>query len=195
MTRIQMNIFRAEDLEDVERFGKNDPYITACLDLKNKDSFAKTAVKKNAGKEPEWNETLFLENYDGDRHNEVFINILDQEALGDEPIGFTSIGLNQITNAPNKALKGKYELYQSNGKQRGYITVELIILESGEQARPLSQAQPVRGSSQLDGAQQDYIKGLKRKEQAGDAAVAAALVGGLFAAKGMMGGKKEEKEA
>ncbi|KAF9436589.1 hypothetical protein BGZ76_003501 [Entomortierella beljakovae] len=195
MSRIQVNVFSAEEMKDVERMGKNDPYVTLTLDLKNKDSFVKTAIKKNAGKEATWNETLFLENYDPNRHNELFVNVLDDESLADEPIGFTAIGLNQVSNAPGKALKAKYELNMTNGKQKGFITIEVIVLHPGEQARALSQAQAARGNSQLNGAQQDYIKGLERKEKAGDAAAAAAIVGGLFAAKGMMGGKKEQKEA
>ncbi|KAF9436590.1 hypothetical protein BGZ76_003502 [Entomortierella beljakovae] len=191
MTRIQINVYHAEELKDVERMGKNDAYLVAALDLKNKDGFAKTAVKKNSGKTPEWNETLFLENYDPNRHNEVYITILDSETLADEPIGFTSIGLNQISNAPGKALKGKYEVYLTNGKQEGYVTVELIILESGEQARSLSQEQPVRGVAQLDGEQQKFVKSLERKESAGDAAVVAGVLGAAFGAKALFGGSKK----
>ncbi|KAF9112574.1 hypothetical protein BGX27_003165 [Mortierella sp. AM989] len=193
---IQVYVHSAGHLEDVERFGKNDPYARVMLDLEDKATFVKTSTKKNAGTNPEFNQSLLISSYNADRNEKLYIELLDEETTADEPIAFAAIPLNQVKSSPNQILKGKFDLYTADGKQRGTITLTIAILAFGqEQHSHDAGGQEIKGYSEIDTEQQKRIKSLQNKERAGDLAVAAAIGGGLFAAKSALGGKEEKKEA
>ncbi|KAF9360707.1 hypothetical protein BGX34_007611 [Mortierella sp. NVP85] len=177
---------RAGSLEDVERFGKNDPYAQFSLDLEDKDSFKKTSTKKNAGKSVEWNEVIVLDNYDSSRHTKLYAEILDQESLGDEPIGYATIPLYQVVDAPGNSFKGRFDLFDDDNKQKGYISLTITIIDSDRAGEDYARDEPeVDGESTSSEEHQKRIKKLKLKEQAGAA---------LFGAKSLLSGNDERKE-
>ncbi|KAK3815010.1 MAG: C2 domain-containing protein [Benniella sp.] len=185
----------ANALEDVERFGKNDPYARFLLNVEDKNP-KKTSVKKNAGKNVEWEETVVLDNYDPSSHHNLFVEVLDSETLGDEPIGFTSIPLNQVNDAQGKSFKGKFDLYDDDSKAKGTISLTISVIDSDRAGAHITNDNPeVKGVSTLTAEHQKRFKSIKRKEQAGDLAAAAAVIGGLAAGKALLGGGDKAPKA
>ncbi|KAF9360708.1 hypothetical protein BGX34_007612 [Mortierella sp. NVP85] len=185
----------ANSLEDVERFGKNDPYAQFSLDLEDKHSFKKTSVKKNAGKNVEWNETIILDNYDPARHRTLFVEIMDEEKAADAVIGYTAIPLYQAADALNQSLKAKFDLFNDDGKQKGTVSLTITIIDSNRAGENWANDGPeVKGISEANSEHQKRIKSLKRKEHASDAAGIALGVGALLGAKVLLGGG-DKKEA
>ncbi|KAG0205277.1 hypothetical protein BGX28_003079 [Mortierella sp. GBA30] len=182
MTQLKITVHKAEHLDDVEHFGKNDPYVQVTLDFKNKDSFQKSSVKKNAGKNAEWNETLTLENFSPNEHRELYVEVLDSDVGIDPPIGFAAIPLHQVLSAPNQVFRGQFQLYTPKGKEKGTVSLTIAAVQSGH-AVPQADLHEVKGLSQIVTDHQHRIETLKRNEKVGDAATAAAVIGGIFAAK------------
>ncbi|KAK3816490.1 MAG: C2 domain-containing protein, partial [Benniella sp.] len=179
----------ANSLEDVETFGKNDPYAQFSLDLEDKDGFKKTSVKKNAGKNVEWNETIILDNYDPARHHTLYVEILDQEKGADAVIGYTAVPLYQAADAPNQSFKAKFDLLNDDGKQKGTVSLTITIIDSSQAGAHITNDNPeVKGFSEDKSEHQKRIKGLKRKEHASDAAAIALGVGAILGAKAVLGG-------
>ncbi|KAF9090784.1 Extended synaptotagmin-1 [Mortierella sp. GBA35] len=185
---LKITVHAAANLEDVERTGKNDPYVQLSVDL-NKQ-FQKTKTIKNAGKEAEWDQTITIAEFDRQENEFLYVEVLDEETLADEPIGFAAIPLNQVFSAQGHAITGRFDLYKVDGKQKGEILLTIAVVSPG-QTEPHHNYTEVRGHSQIVSAQQARIRSLKHKETASDAATVAAgaaLVG--LGAKFLFGGKK-----
>ncbi|KAF9900363.1 hypothetical protein BX616_002612 [Lobosporangium transversale] len=191
MSSIHIKVHSAEGLRDVENFGKNDPYLQVSLDFEKKNSFKKTSVKKNAGKNPEWNEEIILNDYEPNEHHYLYVEILDQEKLADAVIGYGAIPLRQVISAGG-SYRGKFEVYDDESKPHGAVSLTISILSAGQQA-PASSGPEVQGETQIVNEHKDRIKLLENKEDASDAAVAAAIFGAGFAYL-KSGGKKEVKK-
>ncbi|KAF9153687.1 hypothetical protein BG015_002897 [Linnemannia schmuckeri] len=186
---LKVTVHQADHLEDVERFGKNDPYARISFGLDGKHT-AKTQTLKNAGKEAAWNKTLELTDYNPQEHETLYLEILDEETGFDEPIAFTAIPLHQVLAAPGHALRGRFDLHTVKGKQRGEILLSIVVINPGqtEGAHPQSE---IRGLVKLDSAQQARINSLSRKEKAGDAGTAALLAGAILGAKALHDSHKD----
>ncbi|KAF9340031.1 hypothetical protein BGZ91_003781 [Linnemannia elongata] len=189
---LKVTVHQADHLEDVERFGKNDPYARIALNVDFKHN-AKTQTLKNAGKEAAWNKTLELADFNPQEHDTLYLEILDEETMADEPIAFTAIPLHQVLGAPGHALRGRFDLHTVKGKQRGEVLLTIVVVNAGqtEGAHPQSE---VRGVVKLDSAQQARINSLSRKESASDAGAAALLIGGLIAGKALHDSQKDAKK-
>ncbi|KAF9978626.1 hypothetical protein BGZ65_006914 [Modicella reniformis] len=191
---IHIHVTSAAGLDDVERFGKNDPYASFTLDLNDKSAFKKTSVKKNAGRHAEWNEVVILNNYDPSRHRTLYVDVMDDEKLADEPIGFASIPLYQAADAPNKSFKGKFDLFNDKNKHKGFISLTITIIETSRSGENITNSNPeVKGESQADSDHQKHIKKLIRLEHASDAATLAAGAALVFGAKNLLGGDKKKE--
>ncbi|KAF9112575.1 hypothetical protein BGX27_003166 [Mortierella sp. AM989] len=191
---LQIYAHSAHHLEDVERFGKNDPYAQFSLDFTEKKSFQKTAVKKNAGKDVDWNQNLNIDNFDPSKHHNLYVEILDEETTADEPIGFTAIPLRQVLDAPGQSFKGKFDLFTTDSKQKGTVTLTISALKPGQSAHGVNPTPELKGYSQIETDHQRRVKSLARKEKVADAGLAAAVIGGLIGAKALHDAhKKAEK--
>ncbi|KAF9953927.1 hypothetical protein BGZ72_005056 [Mortierella alpina] len=181
---LKITVHKAEKLDDVEAMGKNDPYAQFSLDFKNNELFKKhkTSVKKNAGKNPEWNETISIEEFDPTQHHELYVEILESDIGMDPPIGFCAIPLSQVTKAEGHVFKGEFGLFTPSGKEKGTVSLTIAMVNAGQPA-PTSNAVEVKGLSQIVTDHKKRIETMKTHEKVGDAATAAALLGGLFAAK------------
>ncbi|KAK3816492.1 MAG: C2 domain-containing protein [Benniella sp.] len=179
----------ANALEDVENFGKNDPYCLFTLDLEDKQSFEITSTKDNAGNNVEWNEVVVLENFDASRHHNLFVEVFDKEKGVDQIIGYTTIPLHQVNDAPNQSFKGKFDLLNTDGKQKGTISLTIAVVDAARSGDDHTNSGPeVNGQSTNDSKHQDRISSITRTEKAGDAAAVIAGLGllgiGIKAAKG-----------
>ncbi|KAF9285075.1 hypothetical protein BGZ68_004170 [Mortierella alpina] len=181
---LKITVHKCEKLDDVEHGGKNDPYVQFSTDVKNNDLFKKhkTSVKKNAGRDPVWNETLTIENVDTNQCNELFVEVLEDDIGIDPPIGFCAIPLSQVNKAENHVFKGEFDLYTPSGKPKGTISLTIAIVTAG-QAAPTCNAAEVKGLSQIVTDHQHRIKTMKTNEKVNDVGMAAAIIGGLFGAK------------
>ncbi|KAG0317838.1 hypothetical protein BGZ99_006065 [Dissophora globulifera] len=190
MHSLQVSVLRANQLDDVETVGKNDPYCRVSLVNDDKTKFQKTAVKKDAGKNVEWNQTLTLEDFQPTQHHLLYVDILDDDLMSDAPIGFAAIPLSQVEHATGRAMKGTFNLFTPGGKQKGTVSLFLAILSAGQGNVQVPDVSEMQGLSEIDNDHQHRIKSMKRKEQATDAAMAAGVIGGLLGAKALFDGHK-----
>jgi Ca2+-dependent lipid-binding protein len=128
---LKITVHEATHLEDVERFGKNDPYARVSLDIADNKHFQKTKTIKNAGKEAAWNQTLTLENFDPHTHEYLYVEILDEESLADDPIAYAAIPLSQVTQAQGHAIKGRFNLFTVKDKEKGEILLTIAAVAPG----------------------------------------------------------------
>ncbi|KAG0317837.1 hypothetical protein BGZ99_006064 [Dissophora globulifera] len=197
MHSLQVSVLRANHLDDVETMGKNDPYCQVSLVNDDKTKFQKTAVKKNAGKDVEWNQTLTLDDFQPTQHHLLYVDVLDDDLMADAPIGFAAIPLSQVERASGQVMKGTFDLFTPGGKQKGTVSLFLAILPAGQGNVQVPGVVEMKGLSEIDKEHQHRIKSMKRKEKAADVAMAAGVIGGLLGAKALIGGHKTEakKEA
>ena len=197
---LEVTIHSAHDLDDVERFGKNDAYARISLDYKHDKSFQKTFVHKNGGENPVWNQTLTLKDLKPEYH-ELYLEILDDEKTIDAPIAFAAIPLNQVLESPNNTFSGKFDVYTPNGKTKGEISLTIRALQAGEDARGQVSydGSNQKGVSRIDEAHQKRVKALKNKEAAADvggvALAGLAVIGAGYLATKQDGSEKDKKEA
>ncbi|KAF9963428.1 hypothetical protein BGZ70_007415, partial [Mortierella alpina] len=175
---LKITVHSCKDLDDVESMGKNDPYVQFSCDVTNNDVFKKhkTTTKKNAGKSPEFNETISLESFNPTEHHELYVEVLEADVGMDPPIGYCMIPLSQVTNSENHVLKGCFDLFTPSGKTKGTIHLTIAIVTPG-QASPACHATEIKGLSQKTTDQEKRIKAMKTNEKVGDAATAAAILG------------------
>ncbi|KAG0224477.1 Extended synaptotagmin-1 [Actinomortierella wolfii] len=193
---LDVTVFRAEKLEDVDKFGGNDPYvfIFTGLDADDIKKGAATAVK-DKGKNPVWNQQLHLEGIT-ERTEYLFVEVMDDETGIDEPIAFTAIPLQQVRDDANKHIQGSFNLFNKDGEHKGQIILGLRLRNPDELNREEEEGPLTEGVSQVVNAHHERFKKLVRKEQAGDAAQAALLTGaGLLALKLLGGGGNKKKVA
>ncbi|KAF9360705.1 hypothetical protein BGX34_007609 [Mortierella sp. NVP85] len=186
----------ANALEDVENFGKNDPYVWFTLDLEDKNAHGTTSTKNNAGNNVEWDEVVVLDNYDASRHHNLYVEVFDKEAGLDQIIGYATIPLHQVVSAHNHSLKAKFDLLNTDGKQKGTISLTITIIDSDRSGEAwANDGAEVKGESTDDAKHQDRIGSITRNEKVGDAAAVGAglaLLGiGVKLAKGR-GAKKAD---
>ncbi|KAF9907057.1 hypothetical protein EC991_011361 [Linnemannia zychae] len=191
---LKVTVHEATHLEDVERFGKNDPYARVSLVVDNTKAYQKTKTIKNAGKEAAWNQTLTLENFNPQEHPELYVEILDEETTADEPIAFTAIPLHQVLSAQGHAVRGRFNLFTVGGKERGEILLTITVVSPG-QTEGHHPSTEIRGTSHIVSAQQHRIKSLKQKESAADGATLAAAAGLAVGAKFLLDQHKGNKKA
>ena len=114
-SNIKLTIVKASLTVDTEVFGKMDPY---CI-VKYGDKEVKTTTKQQAGQNPEWNETLTLENYNGE---DVTIIMEDENPVKDDLIGTLVLKGSQIC----EGLDGDFDLKTKlgkKGKKAGTLTI------------------------------------------------------------------------
>ncbi|KAF9091748.1 hypothetical protein BGX29_010801 [Mortierella sp. GBA35] len=178
---LEIVVHSAHDLQKVERFGKNDPYAKLSLVLDENKEYKKTSVKKNAGEDAQWDETLVLENLKP-HYTDLFVEVLDDDNGADAPIAYAAIPLNQIREAHNHQLSARYDLYNEHSVPTGSISLTIRVLQPGQEGsgRITYDSDFKKGHSHVNEEQKDRFKSLRTKEKASDAGVAAGL-GGLAA--------------
>ncbi|KAG0007188.1 hypothetical protein BGZ80_004971, partial [Entomortierella chlamydospora] len=132
---LQVYAHGADHLRKVDHLGKNSPYAQFSLDIhEKKPSFEKTAVKKHAGENVEWNENLTISNFSPSEHNTLYVEVLDHEILADAVIGYAAIPLRQVAEAGGNIFSGKFDLFNSKGEQQGTIDLTIADLKPGQDA-------------------------------------------------------------
>ncbi|KAG0240852.1 hypothetical protein BGW41_006607 [Actinomortierella wolfii] len=193
---LSLTVHGAQNLEDVETFGKQDPYFRFSLDFNNAKSFQKTFVHKDGGKNPTWNQSFTVQ-LNGEP--ELYIEIMDEETSVDAPIAFAAIPINQVVYAPGGSMNGVFDVFTPNGKQAGQVTLTMAVQNvPGQNTGPINQAS-VHGTSHINEAHQKRVKSLKTKETAADAATAGiagiAAVGAGFLINKLVNDKEKEEKA
>jgi len=200
---LTLTVHSAQDLADVEHFGKNDPFFQFTSDITNPKSFQKTKTINNAGKNCNWNETF---NVSLHGQSELFCEVLDDEKTVDAIIGFCAIPLNQVINAPGGQMNGVFEIFAPSGKRAGEVNLTLVVHgASGNQTQSTGSGMgqvlhsgPTKGKSYINELHKKRAKSMKSKEEAADAAGVAATgifaVGAGYVANKMFGGKEDSKE-
>ncbi|KAG0379325.1 hypothetical protein BGX24_000882 [Mortierella sp. AD032] len=187
----------AQNLQDVETIGKQDPYVQFSVDSQNAKSFQKSYVHKDAGKTPTWNQSFSIP-LAGEP--ELFVEIMDEETTADAVVAFCAIPINQVVHAPGGVFNGIFDVYTPSGKTQGEINLTLTAHNvPGQNTSPAQQGgQPVRGTSHISEIHQKRVKSLANKEKAADAGGIAlggllAVGAGLLANKLVNDNKKEEE--
>ncbi|KAF9122717.1 hypothetical protein BGW39_009548 [Mortierella sp. 14UC] len=187
----------AQNLQDVETIGKQDPYVQFSVDINNPKSFQKTYVHKDAGKTATWNQSFSIP-LAGEP--ELFVEIMDEETTADAVIAFAAIPINQVVHAPGGVFNGIFDVYTPSGKAQGEINLTLAAHNVPGQNTGVAQqgGQPVKGTSHISEVHQKRVKSLANREKAADAGTAAfggllAVGAGLLANKLVNDNKKEEE--
>lgn len=167
--------------------GKNDAYAQFSLNIKDAKSFQKTKTHKNCGANATWDQTIVLEGAP-DEHRVLYVEVMEEDLGADAPIGFTAIPLDQIQSGP---VSGQFDLFTSDGKQKGEISLNLRFL--GNAAQPVHGGSNTRSRVELVPEHQKRIKSLKNRETAQDVGVAvgAGLLAFSAAYLASGGGKKK----
>ncbi|KAG0320135.1 hypothetical protein BGZ97_000637 [Linnemannia gamsii] len=139
--KLQITIHKASGLEDVERFGKNDPYARVALDAATDADFQRTRTIPNAGKNVSWEETIIIAEFHPETQHTLFVEVLDRERHDDDLIAFTGIPLQQVLSTPGQSFRGRFDLFKHIGSKKGEIVLSIAVIPSGKTEAPLP-AQP-----------------------------------------------------
>ncbi|KAI7877529.1 hypothetical protein K492DRAFT_171629 [Lichtheimia hyalospora FSU 10163] len=162
--QLNMIVNSASNMVDVEKFGKNDPYLQFTVNYQDPNSFQKTSTQKNAGKNCSWNQSFTLPM----GAQELYIEVMDAERAGfDEVIGFAAIPLNQM--GP-QGLNAVFPIYTVNNKSAG----EVHLTFGNGAMQPVTQ-----GHAYVNEGHHKRVKGLRNKAVASDAAVGGAIALGV----------------
>ncbi|KAG0286808.1 hypothetical protein BGZ96_009158 [Linnemannia gamsii] len=143
----------------------------------------------NAGKEAAWNQILKLIDYDPQNHDKLYVDIVAEESMTDDPIAFTTIPLHQVIAATGHVICGRFDLYTVGGKQKGEIVLTIAVVAPG-QTEAHHASSEIMGTSELNSEHQTHVIYLCRREHTNDAALAAGAVGALTGAVIAKGGVK-----
>ncbi|KAI9496767.1 C2 domain-containing protein [Zychaea mexicana] len=183
---LALTVVSANDMPDVERMGKQDPYTQLTLHLDNKESWQKTGVQKDAGKNAYWNQNF---EFALTGEPELYVEVMDEEKGVDEVIGFCAIPINQVVQAPGGYFNGLFGLFLVNGKSAG--SIHMILTARGFNSPPggnQQQQQPVQGRSHISEEHLKRVKTMRHKAFAGD--IGTAVLGGALAVgAGFLGNK------
>ncbi|KAG0226673.1 hypothetical protein BGW41_004113 [Actinomortierella wolfii] len=130
---LDVTVHRADDLENVEKLGRQDPYVVLFLGINDPNKSTKTKVAKSAGVSPSWEERLTLEQLNQDSHV-LYVEVMDDEKVGDRIIGFTAIPLSQVRECADHRFTGTFDVYTREGARQGTISLTLCIRDRHEQA-------------------------------------------------------------
>ncbi|KAF9120837.1 hypothetical protein BG015_005960 [Linnemannia schmuckeri] len=137
--KLQITIHKAQGLEDVERFGKNDPYARIALDAAVDADFQRTKTIPNAGKNVSWEETLTIANFNPQTQHTLFVEVLDRERHEDD---------------------------LSNSK-KGEITLSIVVIPAGKTEIPLP-GNEKHGQAQFYSAHHERLKAVFPKQYVPD---------------------------
>ncbi|KAF9973326.1 hypothetical protein BGZ73_003438 [Actinomortierella ambigua] len=174
---LDVTVHHAERLKDVERFGKNDPYVRLFTDLRHADKGVSTFVAKNQGNNPKWGQTLSLENIKDDAQY-LYLDVMDDEKGADEVIGFAAIPLSQVAQHQPPIFAGTFDIYDDKGKAHGTIYLTMRFRHKHEPATTaIHEGTSKRhGTSVVLDDHYKHIKKLVRKEKLDDTGKVAAGV-------------------
>ncbi|KAF9973429.1 hypothetical protein BGZ73_003322 [Actinomortierella ambigua] len=163
---LDVTVHQAQDLQNVERHGKQDPYVRLFLGLHDPDKGTVTTVKKNAGEFPVWEERLTLEHLKDESHV-LYVEIMDEEKVADRIIAFTAISLSQVRESANHSFTGNFDVYNRDGETRGSITMTLCIRDRDEPAHTHtlnSTFKPHKGKTTIIGEHKKRVGNLVHKK-------------------------------
>ena len=112
--KLKLTVVAAHLKHDVDAGGKQDPFVK----ITYREDGHKTSVKKDAGKEPHWNETFDFDiKYIGD---EIFFEVIDHNVLEkNEPIGQTKFVVSAL--CVHHGFDGWFEIHGKHGHEQGKI--------------------------------------------------------------------------
>lgn len=116
-------LLRGELERDTDVFSKMDPYVI----FKLNDQNARSLVKDEAGKNPEWNETFSFRCKEGDT---LFFNVYDKDLKSDDEVGSGHLNVHKdfIDNRTSYLYPVSYK-----GKSAGNLALQLTFLpDDGE---------------------------------------------------------------
>ncbi|KAF9926677.1 hypothetical protein FBU30_003790 [Linnemannia zychae] len=175
---LDITVHRASKLEDVDKFGSNDPYAFFFVDLDEVKKGVKTSEAKD-GKNPKWEQQLHIEHLT-DRNSTLFVEVMDHESTVDEPIAFAAIPLSQVAHAPEHTFSGEFKLFDDDGRHKGNIILTLRLRKPEDLSRDFEEGQLQEGVSEVNNDHQKRFKRLVQKEHLADAAQIAAAGAALF---------------
>lgn len=139
-----------EKLDDENSTTKIDPSARFTIELENDQAYKKTTVKKGTGEIVTWNEILILNEFDSSKHTKLYLEILDGETA-DTPVRFAAISITQINDAPGKSYRGKFNVFDALGKDKGVVTTTITIIDTKHVRAKITNDNPEQqGESTID---------------------------------------------
>lgn len=175
--------------KDIEKFGKQDPYLRASLFLE--ETYQRTETHKNGGKEPSWDNQVLQFELNGEP--DLFVEIMDDEKGVDAIIAYTTIPINQVVSAPGAAIDGTFTLYDREGEATG--KVHLILQAQGFQNSSDQKPEyPSSGQAVFNEEQKNRANRIHRKEKGSELAAAGLVAAGLYFGKKYLDERKGKNE-
>ncbi|KAF9973325.1 hypothetical protein BGZ73_003437 [Actinomortierella ambigua] len=193
---LDLHVHSASGLKDVERHGKNDPFVRFYMGINHdhKDS-VKTFAAQNAGVNPVWEQTLHIENLSPDAHV-LYLEIMDRDRGGvDDPIAFAAISLSQIENLDGP-FSGSFTVYDLEGQPHGTIDLTLRVRNSDEPSLDRENCaglNRVQGKSLIIPEHRKHMRHLKFKDQLDNVAKLGIGVGLASVAASLLGNDDSEE--
>ena len=116
--QLNINVIRANFVDDKDAFGKMDPYIA----IKIGQNEFRTKIANGAGKTPSWNET-FTCFINGEQNLEL--SAFDDDHGKDELIGKDTISLAQVFQQRNVTMD--FPVYDKKHEHEGTVTLNLAF--------------------------------------------------------------------
>jgi len=157
---LRIEVEKATFSTDKDWIGKQDPFVSIQWSGK-KTSFVKTSVKKNSGREAEWNESLQLsfspeiahEAYRAGQTPAVHIQVRDSDMAGSDLIGETKLPFLTFAKLPGRSCSRELALInpaKGETTNAGRLHLKIVFeAEAEERAANESSSQEVEMHSRL----------------------------------------------
>lgn len=111
------------------------------------------AVEYN-GEDVEWNEVIIVNDYDPSKHHTLYVEVagmgVDMEHV---VVRYAAIPLEQVVNASGGSFGGIFDLYDTNEKTMGTISLVITAVISRANDRP-----EIKGYSTVEGGHREFIE-------------------------------------
>ncbi|KAI8355833.1 hypothetical protein B0O80DRAFT_32964 [Mortierella sp. GBAus27b] len=133
----QIHARHACALED-EWIGANELYSRFALELSKNPSSKSTLFKKSDRNTVEWDEVIVFEDFNPIQHEKLYIEVFSRTGAVDKLVGFAAIPTNQISDLLKGTFKGKFDLFDFQGKVTATVSLTIGIVDSANATNLLS---------------------------------------------------------
>ncbi|KAF9577512.1 hypothetical protein BGW38_007230 [Lunasporangiospora selenospora] len=162
-TTLDITVHRANGLDDIDKFGGNDPHVFAFINLNETEKGAKTDAAEDI-KDLKWEQTLRIENL-ADNTTHVYVEVMDGGVTSNKPIAYAAIPLSQVGQAPDNTFAGEFKMFDKDGRRRGVVILTLRLRKSEDPSNDFEEGELQQGISEVHSKHQERFNYLQNKEK------------------------------
>ncbi|KAG0246707.1 hypothetical protein BGX31_010576 [Mortierella sp. GBA43] len=107
-------------------------------ELSKNPSSKSTLFKKSDRNTVEWDEVIVFEDFNPIQHEKLYIEVFSRTGAVDKLVGFAAIPTNQISDLLKGTFKGKFDLFDFQGKVTATVSLTIGIVDSANATNLLS---------------------------------------------------------